>query len=105
MSLSVYLNVTHCVFWRNITHNLGGMAEKAGIYKALWRPEEIGAKIAGDIIEPLTNGLDLLKQNPDEFKKYNPENGWGDYEGLVDFVTEYLRFCVLFPDAEISVFR
>ena len=26
----------------NITHNLGKMAEEAGIYKHLWRPEEIG---------------------------------------------------------------
>jgi hypothetical protein len=25
----------------NITHNLGSMAEAAGIYQALWHPEEI----------------------------------------------------------------
>lgn len=31
------------VFDRNITHNLGNMADKSGIYYALWRPEEIKA--------------------------------------------------------------
>ena len=28
----------------NITHNLGSMAAAAGIYKALWRPEELFEK-------------------------------------------------------------
>jgi len=30
------------------------MAEKSGIYYALWRPEEIGCKYAKDIIPILT---------------------------------------------------
>ena len=30
------------VYSANITHNLGGMADEAGIYEALWRPEEVG---------------------------------------------------------------
>lgn len=28
-----------CIFSANITHNLNAMAEAAGIYKHLWRPE------------------------------------------------------------------
>jgi len=44
MSLDVYLMKTMptSVYDANITHNLGAMAEAAGIYKHLWRPEEIG---------------------------------------------------------------
>lgn len=48
MSLDVYLEgppVPQDVFWANITHNLGRMADEAGIYKHLWRPEEIGMGI------------------------------------------------------------
>lgn len=46
MSLDVYLTAVRPteVFSANITHNLGEMADKAGIYKACWRPEEIGAE-------------------------------------------------------------
>ncbi len=33
---------TNEVYSANITHNLGEMADKAGIYYALWRPEEKG---------------------------------------------------------------
>ena len=43
MSLDVWLNavVKTQVFSANITHNLGKMADEAGIYKALWRPDEV----------------------------------------------------------------
>jgi hypothetical protein len=30
-----------CLYQANITHNLGKMAQEAGIYTALWRPEEM----------------------------------------------------------------
>ena len=49
------------LFDANITHNLADMADAAGIYKYLWRPEEIGAKCAGDIIEAVEKGLALMK--------------------------------------------
>ncbi len=39
------------VFEYNITHNLGVMADAAGIYEALWRPEEIKAIVAKDNIK------------------------------------------------------
>ena len=65
MSLNVYLNRKRWVSYdegktneidyeqmyeANITHNLGKMTVEAGIYKALWRPEEIEAVYAKDII-------------------------------------------------------
>jgi hypothetical protein len=31
--------ITHDVYDGNITHNLGRMADMAGIYYALWRPD------------------------------------------------------------------
>lgn len=93
------------VFWANITHNLGGMAEAAGIYQALWRPDEIGLSKARSLIDPLRDGLKYLKDNPAEFRKHNPANGWGTYEGLVDFVERYLTACEIFPDADIRVSR
>jgi len=89
----------------NITHNLGGMAEAAGIYKELWHPDEIGMTKASQLIDPLKRGLDRLIQAPETFKKLNPENGWGDYDGLVSFVEKYINACILNPEASVSVSR
>lgn len=107
MSLDVYLNAVRetCVYDANITHNLGTMAHEAGIYKHLWRPEEIGITKAEQLIEPLKNGLELLESDPERFKAFNPENGWGSYEGLVRFVQKYLEACKENPDATIDVSR
>lgn len=93
------------VFHRNITHNLGPMARRAGIYEALWRPEEFGITKAFQLIEVLTDGLWKLETSPDYFKELNPSNGWGSYERLIEFVTEYLAACKEYPDAEVEVSR
>lgn len=64
MSLDVHLTkvMPTEVFGSNITHNLGEMAEEAGIYKHLWRPEEIGITKADQLIAPLREGLARLNQ-------------------------------------------
>jgi len=92
-------------FAANITHNLNEMAEAAGIYKHLWRPEEIGITKAVQLIEPLSAGLDSLRSDPERFKKFNPENGWGNYGILVEFVRNYLEACKTWPDSEVHASR
>ena len=94
-----------CVFDYNITHNLSQMAEKAGVYKALWRPEELNIKEAGGLIHILESGLADLKNRPAYFKNFNPPNGWGHYDGLVDFVEKYLKACKENKTAKIWVSR
>lgn len=89
----------------NITHNLGEMASKAGIYKALWRPEEIDAQYAKDIIEVVEKGLADLKARPEYFEQFNSPNGWGMYEHFVPFVSDYLDALKENPDAEIHISR
>ena len=89
----------------NITHNLGVMADDAGIYEYLWRPDEIGITKAEQLIEPLRHGLKRLIDNPDRFKQHNARNGWGKYEHFVPFVQGYLEACIAHPDAEVYVSR
>ena len=107
MSLDVTLTAVRPteVFEYNITHNLGVMAEEAGIYKHLWRPEEINITHAEQLIGPLGEALVKLKANPKHFEKFNPPNGWGSYESLVLFVERYWEACVENPDAIIGVSR
>ena len=107
MSLDVTLTEVRpiVVFDSNITHNLTEMAEAAGIYHLLWRPEELGITKASQMIGPLSTGLKALKERPTFLKSLNPENGWGSYENLVLFVEQYLDACMASPDADVSVSR
>lgn len=107
MSLDVYLCEVRrtTIYDDNITHNLNQMAGEAGIYKHLWRPEEIGITHAKQLIEPLREGLALLLSDPKRFKKFDPENKWGEYDGLVNFVRSYLAACEENPNAEVEVSR
>lgn len=93
------------VFTANITHNLNSMADAAGLYMCLWRPEEIGITKAEQLIEPLAIGLKKLQDDPSSFEKHSPSNGWGTYAGLVEFVAEYLEACREYPSALVSVSR
>jgi hypothetical protein len=107
MSLSLYLYEIKevDVFDNNITHNLGKMAKEAGIYEVLWRPEEIGIDKASDMIPFLEKGVETLKSDPERFKEFNPENGWGSYEGLLAFAVDTLAACKEHPDAMVSACR
>ena len=91
------------VFDTNITHNLGKMAEEAGVYDALWRPEEHDYTKARQIIPILKAGLKLLEEDPVRFEKFNSPNGWGMYEHFVPFVKEVRMACEEYPDADIRV--
>jgi len=110
MSLDVYLidkeqDEPNEVYSANITHNLNKMAMEAGIYEALWRPEEIGKKKASEIVEILEKGLSDLKERPQHFEKFNSPNGWGMYEHFVPFVENYLNACKEYPNADIEISR
>jgi hypothetical protein len=98
------------VFSINITHNLNTMADKAGIYYALWRPDERKwyqrkYKKGKDIIPILQKGLTQLIAQPTYFQQFDPLNKWGDYYGLVAFVQNVLKACKEYPNARIVVSR
>lgn len=107
MSLDFYLMRVQPtrVFARNITHNLNNMASAAGVYEALWRPDEHGFKTAADIIPVLNKGLADLKARPDHYRQFDSPNGWGRYEHFVPFVEGVLQACIDNPDADIEVSR
>lgn len=93
------------IYSANITHNLGVMADAAGIYSCLWLPDENGITHARQLIEPLTSGLARLKADPKHYETFNAKNGWGLYKHFVPFVEKYLAACIEHPDAEVSVSR
>jgi hypothetical protein len=113
VSLDVYLHIntcSHChrgeqVYSANITHNLNTMANAAGIYRALWRPEELGVTTAAQLIPLVEAGLARLLSDPGAFKVYDDPGGWGLYEHFVPFVERYLAACRTHPEATVSVSR
>jgi hypothetical protein len=103
---------------RNITHNLGLMAGKAGpegrsLYCACWRGgcdedsdvNGLTGKRASDLIPMLREGLADLKARPDYFEQFNAENGWGMYKHFVPFVESYLEACETYPNAWVRISR
>lgn len=113
MSLDVYLTQVQPtqVFEHNITHNLTKMASQVALsngknlYEVLWRPDEHGFQYAKDIADLLDEGWNILQADPEFFSQFNPDNGWGSYEGLCIFVYEYRNACWNNPEAEIGVSR
>lgn len=95
------------VYDANITHNLNKMASAVSefFYKAIWRPEEMDMKYAGDVVYELRKGVAVLACAPSHLKKLNPENGWGTYEDLLLFVVRYIEACEQHPTALIEVSR
>ena len=113
MSLDVYLDANECahcgrcdvVFQANVTHNLNAMAEEAGIYGAVWRPEENGITTAGQLVEPLRSAIQAMKTDPDRFKKHNPANRWGNYVDFLRWLERYLAACEENPTATVRAWR
>lgn len=103
--MSLDVTIVDSGYSANITHNLNKMAAACGVYKAIWRPEDIPAKFAKDIIPVIEKGLIKLVLNPSEYKKYNAENDWGKYEDFVRFVSEYLEELKKNPNSKIEVLR
>ena len=106
MSLDIWLTLDgETVFEENYTHNLGKMADVAGIYGCIWRPEEQGFSKAGQLIPDLERGLTFMVRNSEKCKEFNPENGWGSYDSFLPWVVYYLEACRKYPEALIEVSR
>ena len=114
MSLDIDLMVTKpvSVYEGNITHNLGKMADQVKLsngmtlYDVLWRPDEQESlKFAKDIGGLLDEGYNILLADHQRLMQFKPENGWGSYEGLCNFVYKYRNACWDNPDAEIRISR
>ncbi len=103
---SHFHNYRENLYESNITHNLGRLAEAFDLYEPMWRPDENELVFAGQLIPILEKGLNkLLKSDPQKYQDYLPKNGWGSYEGLVEFTQNYLTACLRHPKSKIKVWR
>lgn len=94
-------------FWHgNITHNFREMAKNCkvhnwpldvNLYDQLWRDESPDKEDIGDYKVYLILCLNELESNPDKYKQYNPSNGWGTYEQLVEFIRSFIHALIDMP--------
>ena len=84
----------------NYTGNVWPMWEMSGCGDALY---ESDGKLASEIIPDLEHALPHMKANPDDYRALNPSNGWGNYEGAMDFVAQLLTACKEHPKASVWV--
>ena len=101
------------VFSKNITHNLTNMADNVPVgnnttlYDIMWDLEDKfpNRTKAKQIAIPLAKALIYINTHEKELSEYNPENGWGSYYSLKEFVEQYLIACCTYPNARIRICR
>jgi hypothetical protein len=45
------------------------------------------------VIAKLRLAVDTMRRNRDEYEALNPENGWGNYEGALEYLVGILKEC------------
>lgn len=105
MSLDLTLTVVRPVevHHQNITHNLFQMADAAGFGKLLWGDEK--PRNAAHLADAIEVGLDAMRADPERFKAYDAENGWGTYKDFVPWLERLVEACRANPDAQVEVSR
>ena len=83
----------------NYTSNISNMYEAAG----LGHIEDYDDKLAKDCIEALRKAVTHMENNSSIHTALEPPNGWGDYEGALEFLTKTLRMCIKHPNAILRV--
>ncbi len=104
MSLDIYLEVVKPteVYSANATHNLIPMWHKAGVYESLYESQ---GKEASEILPILRSGLEKMQDDQETYKQLAPTNGWGTYEGAIEFLAGLINACEENSGAAIRVWR
>jgi len=76
----------------NMTSNVAPMWRLAGAdLAAMNGMDTVRARIM------LAGAVHAMLLRPEDFKKLNPENGWGDYEGTVQYL---MKLCIMASEVE-----
>lgn len=76
----------------NITHNLADMATHVSVdygvslYDTLWRSQSCCEGKLDSLRILWKRGLEILDRDREKLKRYNPSNGFGTHDDLIEFV-------------------
>lgn len=87
----------------NITYNLSGM------WYEVFPGDDGMIKIEGmtgkESAPRLKKVLEEARKDPERFKKHEPENGWGSYDGFVNFLGELIEAAEKNPSSVWKAWR
>ena len=101
MSLDIFLTDTEgdVIFRSTITRESSSLAGATGVYNHLWHADRIGVDTADQMIEPLTQALDILAKRDDQFIHMN---GFVVYTCFCEFIERYLEAATDAPTANVE---
>lgn len=82
----------------NYTSNVASMFHDAGV--GLQDMHDMTCRDAAPILK---KGVQAMAADPKKYKAMNPKNGWGDYEGALDYLKGILGACETHPLATLDV--
>ena len=89
------------IYESNVTYNLADM-----YYKCIDK-EQGFKKLNGmnykEALPIINNAIQDMLNNADEYRKLNPKNGWGSYEGLLKVLQDMRACCESNLDGTINV--
>ncbi|MGA4964473.1 hypothetical protein [Streptomyces pseudogriseolus] len=83
----------------NYTSNVSGMWTEALGH----RLADLHGRTAGDSVTSLRNAIADMETRPDHYQAMNPPNGWGDYEGALEYLRQLHTACCAHPKADIHI--
>jgi len=82
----------------NMTSNVGPMYRAALL--DIGKLDKWSTKDVATVVIP---AYEYMVAHPDEMRKLEPENGWGDYESALKFLKEIIVTCLDHPECFVEV--
>lgn len=85
----------------NVTYNLADM-----YYKAIDKEkgfEKLNGMTCKEALPIINKAIKDMIDNQEEYKKLNPINGWGTYEGLLKIFQDMRNVCESNPDGVFEI--
>lgn len=77
------------------TYNLTPMWRKAGVVEG--STSDLGGLTTAEVAPCLLSALVDVWSNEADYRKLDPPNGWGDFDGFLEILTRLTRLCHAHP--------
>jgi hypothetical protein len=72
--------------------------------RALGEPlADLHGRTAGGVVEQLDRAIAAMQAAPGEYEAMNPANGWGRFEGALNYLRDLRAACAEHPKTQIRV--
>lgn len=106
MSYDIAIVKKHTIHNYNYTYNIYDMFKEAASKSELDSITSIKvldgypcAEVAGILKDIITE----MRSDPEHYKTFNPENGWGSYQSFISVLQSIYEDCLDHPDCEFEV--